>query len=161
MSKSISIQNCTLRLIQQDITDFEVEAIVFYARSDLALGAGFGSAITRRGGPAVKAELDKIAESAKNEKGYVIEVAGFASSDGDQAFNQVLSQKRADAVIRYMVENHSIPLRRFITPFGYGEKMPVADNKTRDGRMQNRRVEVRILVSKGLVQSMPQTVAMN
>lgn len=60
MSECMSIQNCTLRLIRQDITDFEVEAIVFYARTDLALGSGFGSAITRRGGPPVKAELDKI-----------------------------------------------------------------------------------------------------
>lgn len=60
MPECASIQNCTLRLIQQDITDFEVEAIVFYARPDLALGSGFGSAITRRGGPSVKAELDKI-----------------------------------------------------------------------------------------------------
>jgi O-acetyl-ADP-ribose deacetylase (regulator of RNase III) len=60
MSKCTSIQNCTLRLIQQDITDFEVEAIVFYARPDLALGSGFGSAIMRRGGPQIKAELDKI-----------------------------------------------------------------------------------------------------
>jgi O-acetyl-ADP-ribose deacetylase (regulator of RNase III) len=54
------IEKCTIRLIQQDFTDFEVEAIVFHARTDLALGAGFGSAITRRGGPSVKAELDKI-----------------------------------------------------------------------------------------------------
>jgi O-acetyl-ADP-ribose deacetylase (regulator of RNase III) len=60
MPECASIQNCTLRLIQQDITDFEVEAIVFYARPDLALGSGFGSAITRRGGPSIKAELDKI-----------------------------------------------------------------------------------------------------
>ena len=54
------IQDCTLRLIKQDITDFEVEAFVFYAQPNLALGAGFGSAITRRGGPSIKAELDKI-----------------------------------------------------------------------------------------------------
>ncbi len=60
MTESASIQKCTLRLIQQDITDFEVEAIVFYARPDLALGSGFGGAITRRGGPSIKAELDKI-----------------------------------------------------------------------------------------------------
>jgi O-acetyl-ADP-ribose deacetylase (regulator of RNase III) len=60
MPECALIENCTIRLIQQDITDFEVEAIVFYARTDLALGAGFGSAITRRGGPSVKAELDKI-----------------------------------------------------------------------------------------------------
>jgi O-acetyl-ADP-ribose deacetylase (regulator of RNase III) len=60
MPECASIQNCSLRLVQQDITDFEVEAIVFYARVDLALGSGFGSAITRRGGPSIKAELDKI-----------------------------------------------------------------------------------------------------
>ena len=52
------IQNCNLRLIQQDITDFEVEAFVFYAQPDLELGAGFGSAITRRGGQSIKKELD-------------------------------------------------------------------------------------------------------
>jgi O-acetyl-ADP-ribose deacetylase (regulator of RNase III) len=60
MPECKKIQNCTLRLIQQDITDFEVEAFVFYARQDLALGSGFGSAIARRGGTAIKAELDKI-----------------------------------------------------------------------------------------------------
>jgi O-acetyl-ADP-ribose deacetylase (regulator of RNase III) len=60
MQECATIEKCALRLIQQDITDFEVEAIVFYARPDLALGSGFGSAITRRGGPAVKEELNKI-----------------------------------------------------------------------------------------------------
>jgi OmpA-OmpF porin, OOP family len=106
-----------------------------------------------------KANLDKIAEQAQNEKGFVIEVRGFASSDGNEAFNRRLSQRRADAVIQYLAENHTIPLRRLVTPFGYGEKQPVADNSTRDGRRQNRRVEVSILVSKGLVQSAsnPQT----
>jgi OmpA-OmpF porin, OOP family len=100
-----------------------------------------------------KEELDKLAGEAKNEKGFVIEVAGFASSDGNVAFNQELSQRRADAVIHYLAENYGIPLRRFITPMGYGEKLPVADNSTLAGRVQNRRVEVRILVNKGLTQS--------
>lgn len=97
-----------------------------------------------------KAELEKLAGQAKDEKGFVIEVAGFASADGDQNYNRRLSQKRADAVIQYMAENGSIPLRRFITPMGYGESQPVSDNHTRAGRKDNRRVEVRILVSKGL-----------
>ena len=88
MSIFATIQNCTLHLIQQDITDFEVEAIVFYARPDLALGSGFGSAITRRGGPAVKKELDKIGSinpteaaitTAGNMKtSYIIHAAGPA-----------------------------------------------------------------------------------
>jgi OmpA-OmpF porin, OOP family len=96
-------------------------------------------------------ELQKFAESVNGEKGFVIEVAGFASSDGDVAFNRKLSQKRADAVIQYLAENYSIPLRRFITPMGYGVSQPVADNHTNTGRKENRRVEVRILVSKGLL----------
>jgi len=98
-------------------------------------------------------DLDGLAGAAKAEKGFMIEVAGFASSDGSAYLNQELSQRRADAVIRYLAENHAIPLRRFITPFGYGEKMPVADNSTLSGRIQNRRVEVRILVNRGLTQT--------
>jgi len=98
-----------------------------------------------------KEGLDKVAETVKNEKGYLIEVTGYASSDGDEASNRRLSRKRADAVIQYLAENYSIPLRRFIVPMGYGEKNPIADNATAAGRRENRRVEVRILVSKGLV----------
>lgn len=100
--------------------------------------------------PESKALLDEIATQAKNEKGFVIQVTGFASADGNENYNRQLSQKRADSVVRYLVETHSIPLRRIITPFGYGELNPVADNTSRDGRQQNRRVEVAILISKGL-----------
>ncbi|MBN1569993.1 MAG: OmpA family protein [Acidobacteria bacterium] len=101
----------------------------------------------------VRAELDKFAENAKSEKGFLIEVIGFASSDGDEDFNRRLSKKRADAVVQYLAENYSIPIRRFIFPMGYGEKQPIADNSTLEGRKENRRVELRILVSKGLVSS--------
>jgi outer membrane protein OmpA-like peptidoglycan-associated protein len=97
-----------------------------------------------------KASLDEIANQAKGQKGFVIEVRGFASSDGGENSNRTLSQKRAEAVMHYLAENHDIPLRRIVLPFGYGEAMPVADNSTRDGRKQNRRAEVSILVSKGL-----------
>jgi outer membrane protein OmpA-like peptidoglycan-associated protein len=97
-----------------------------------------------------KAMLDDIANQAKGEKGFVIEVRGFASADGGENSNRTLSQKRAEAVMHYLAENHDIPLRRIVLPFGYGEAMPVADNSTRDGRKQNRRAEVSILVSKGL-----------
>jgi len=104
-----------------------------------------------------KEMLDKIAEEAKTQKGYVIEIAGFASADGPEDVNRRLSQMRADAVVRYLAENHNVPLRRIITPFGYGESQPVADNKTRDGRKQNRRVEVKILVNKGLLEGQSST----
>jgi len=97
-----------------------------------------------------KAMLDEIATQAKTEKGFVIEVRGFASADGAENSNRVLSQRRAEVVMRYLAENHDIPLRRIILPFGYGEAMPIADNSSRDGRKQNRRTEVSLLVSKGL-----------
>jgi OOP family OmpA-OmpF porin len=100
--------------------------------------------------PEAKSMLDELANQAKGVKGFVIEVRGFASSDGSENANRVLSQHRAEAVMRYLAENHNIPLRRIVLPFGYGEAMPVADNATRDGRKQNRRVEISILVSKGL-----------
>lgn len=100
-----------------------------------------------------RSALEELAAQTKNERGFLIEVAGFASADGNEDFNRRLSRKRADAVIQYMAENHNIPLRRFVTPMGYGEKQPVGDNHTRTGRQENRRVEVRILVSKGLLPS--------
>ncbi len=111
-----------------------------------------GSAVLTADG---KAKLDAIATKALNAKGYVLEVTGFADATGNTAFNRSLSQRRADAVIRYLVEQHQIPLRRVITPYGFGSSNPVADNKTRDGRAQNRRVEVKVLVNKGLTQPAP------
>jgi outer membrane protein OmpA-like peptidoglycan-associated protein len=102
-----------------------------------------------------RSALDQIAQQALQAKGYVLEVSGFASSDGSTEANRRLSQKRADAVIRYLVENHNIPLRRIITPYGYGEAQAVADNSTREGRVQNRRVEVKVLVNRGIIQGGP------
>lgn len=103
-----------------------------------------------------KQQLDDVARQALTAKGYVLEVSGFASADGAAEANRRLSQRRADAVIRYLVENHNIPLRRIITPYGYGELQPVADNTSRYGREQNRRVEVKVLVNRGIIQGAPQ-----
>ena len=102
-----------------------------------------------------KATLDGIASKAMNAKGYVLEVSGFADSRGSINLNRQLSQRRADAVIRYLVENHSIPLRRIVTPYGFGETNPVAENESREGRAQNRRVEIKLLVNKGLTSPAP------
>ncbi|HSE32659.1 MAG TPA: OmpA family protein [Pyrinomonadaceae bacterium] len=111
-----------------------------------------GSAVIR---PDEKTKLDEIATKALNAKGYVLEVSGFADATGSIARNRALSQRRADAVIRYLVENHNIPLRRIVTPYGYGELNPVADNESREGRAQNRRVEIKLLVNKGLTSPAP------
>jgi outer membrane protein OmpA-like peptidoglycan-associated protein len=105
--------------------------------------------------PESKTTLDDIASKAMNAKGYVLEVSGYADATGSVARNRVLSQRRADAVIRYLVENHNIPLRRIVTPYGYGEMNPVGENETREGRAQNRRVEIKLLVNKGLTSPAP------
>lgn|SRR5215213_3909179 len=103
--------------------------------------------------PADKQALDALAQKAVGTKGYVIEITGHADASGNAERNRILSQQRADAVVRYLQENHEIPLRRIVTPFGYGQMKPVADNTTPEGRRQNRRVEVKILVSRGMTQS--------
>ncbi|HSE99031.1 MAG TPA: OmpA family protein [Blastocatellia bacterium] len=103
--------------------------------------------------PEYRQQLDELAHKATAAKGYVIEITGHADSTGNMQRNRILSQQRADAVVRYLQENHDIPLRRMVTPFGYGQMKPVADNTTPEGRRQNRRVEVKILVSRGLAQT--------
>ena len=100
--------------------------------------------------PDAKTSLDSVAEYAKNAKGFLIEVTGFAYESKNKNINRQLSQQRAESVVRYLVENHNIPLRRILTPFGYGAANPVADNATREGRAENRRAEVRVLVNRGV-----------
>ena len=103
--------------------------------------------------PEAKASLDDVATAAMTMKGYTIEITGFASAEGSAAKNKALSQRRAQAVIDYLVENHNVPLRRIGQSYGFGELQAVADNSTREGREQNRRVEVKLLVSRGLNQN--------
>ena len=103
--------------------------------------------------PSDRQALDALAQKAVGTKGYVIEITGHADSTGNAERNRILSQQRADAVVRHLQENHEIPLRRIVTPFGYGQMKPVADNTTPEGRRQNRRVEVKILVSRGMAQT--------
>jgi OOP family OmpA-OmpF porin len=130
-----------------------ISALVDYVpQTVLAVNFKTGSAILSADS---KAKLDEIATKALNSKGYVLEVSGFADTTGSINRNRALSQRRADNVIRYLVENHQIPLRRIITPYGFGETNPVAENNSREGRAQNRRVEVKLLVNKGIIQQAP------
>ncbi len=106
--------------------------------------------------PEAKSQLDALAAKAVSLRGYVIEVTGYTDAAGSVERNRALSQRRADAVIRYLLDNHQIPLRRIVPSYGYGENNAVADNTTREGRAQNRRVEVKILVSRGITQPGPE-----
>ena len=95
--------------------------------------------------------LDDVAREAKNQRGFVIEVAGFASSEGNSSVNRRLSRERAQAAAEYLAEQHDISLRRIMLPTGYGVSRPVADNSTPTGRQENRRVEVTVLISRGMI----------
>jgi len=122
----------------------------YVVQSTATVNFKVGSAVLT---PEGKASLDEVANASTSLKGYSIEVTGFASSDGGTMMNKKLSQRRAQAVIDYLVETHNIPLRRIGTSYGFGELQAVADNTTREGREQNRRVEVKLLVSRGINQN--------
>lgn len=102
--------------------------------------------------PEAKRQLDTLAEKALTAKGYMIEVGGYTDSTGSEAKNLLLSRQRAEAVVQYLAVNHKIPVRRFVSPMGYGKTEAVADNKTATGRSQNRRVEVKMLLNRGMTQ---------
>jgi OOP family OmpA-OmpF porin len=99
--------------------------------------------------PDSTAQLDEFAAKALKAKGYILEISGFASKEGGLYYNHDLSARRAEAVMDYLVGVCKVPIRR-IAPYSGGVMNPVADNNTRAGREQNRRVEVRMFVSKGL-----------
>ncbi len=102
--------------------------------------------------PEAKAQLDALAAKAVGARAFMIEVAGHTDSTGSDAKNFRLSRDRADAVHQYLAVQHNIPLRRILTPIGYGKTEAVADNTTREGRTQNRRVDVKMIVNRGLNQ---------
>jgi len=92
-----------------------------------------------------KAELDTLVQQLKAEpKGAYIEIEGHTDSAGTPAGNYKLGLERAENVKRYLYEQHQVPLHR-INVISYGEDKPIAPNKTRDGRAQNRRVVIKVL----------------
>src|SRR5262249_18689773 len=94
-----------------------------------------------------KATLDQLASKVKGSKGYVLEIQGFTDNKGTEDYNLVLSQKRSESVVRYLAEQHQIPLFRMFI-LGLGEAKQVEDNKTKAGREANRRVEINLLKSE-------------
>jgi len=94
---------------------------------------------------ATKGRIDQVIGQIKADpKSIYIEVEGHTDDRGDASYNAKLGLDRAEAVKRYIYEQHQVPLHR-ISVISYGEEKPVAPNKTRDGRAQNRRVVIRIL----------------
>ena len=88
--------------------------------------------------PEAKQQLDDFAAKVQPAKGYMIEVSGHTDSTGGDAKNFRLSQQRAESVVQYLAVQHKIPLRRFVTPMGYGKTEAVAENATAAGRAMHR-----------------------
>jgi len=123
-----------------DLADYDVkgQTVVYFATGK--------SAITEKD----KGELSKLAGDAAQTPGYIIEVKGFADSTGNAAANQTLSKDRAFAVVNYLMQDCKVPPRHIVSPGAMGISNPVASNETPEGRSQNRRVEVKLMVNKGV-----------
>jgi OOP family OmpA-OmpF porin len=89
-------------------------------------------------------KLDDIASLVAGKKRFIIEVQGYTDHTGPADYNLELSRRRADAVVRYLTLEQKVPLAR-VFRIGYGEESPATANDTREGREQNRRVEIRVL----------------
>ena len=97
--------------------------------------------------PEAEGLLSDLMRAADGD-GFVVEVRGFTDSVGSAAYNLELSRRRAEAVVRSIHTNHRVPLWQ-IHRVGLGEDQPAEENETRDGRTQNRRVEVSLLAPAG------------
>jgi outer membrane protein OmpA-like peptidoglycan-associated protein len=95
-------------------------------------------------------QLKQLAQTAKGLTGYIIEVTGYTDSSGSPAVNTKLSEQRARAVTTCLLQQGGVPVRHIIAPGAMGEYGPAASNETKAGRADNRRVEVKILVNKGI-----------
>jgi outer membrane protein OmpA-like peptidoglycan-associated protein len=103
--------------------------------------------------PADEEQLKQLAQTATGLKGYIIEVMGYTDSTGNAAMNTKLSEDRAKAVTTYLVQQGSVPVRHIVAPGAMGEYGAAAPNETKAGRAENRRVEVKVLVNKGIAGS--------
>jgi len=136
------IQATTQRFSELSEYDTTAKATVYFATGSYTIS------------DSDKAALSVLAASAVGTKGYIVQVKGFADSTGNAAMNQQLSMDRAQAVVAYLLQNCSVPLRHIVAPGAMGIADPAAPNETADGRADNRRVDVKVLVNKGVAGGM-------
>jgi len=142
--------------ITENIRDIEENSQRFTTLSDYdtkdqaTVKFGFNSSTVSAEG---QEALKKLAENATGLKGYIVEVTGFADSTGSAAINTKLSEDRARAVVMYLFQQCNVPMRHIVAPGAMGEYGATATNETKAGRSENRRVEVKVLVNKGIAGS--------
>ena len=142
--------------IQQNMQDIEEHTQRFMALTDFDVK---GNAVVKFdvGSSKLSAgdeeQLKSVVQTTAGLKGYIVEVMGYADATGNAEMNTKLSENRAKAVITYLVQQGGIPVRHIVAPGAMGEYGPAAPNETKEGRAENRRVEVKVLVNKGLAGS--------
>ena len=99
---------------------------------------------------AAKQKLDQLAGIAISLDGYMIEIAGYASSAGSRKLNQKLSEERAAAVAQYLLEIKYVPMRRILAPAGYGATHVFASGADPQDGPTDRRVDVKVILNKAL-----------
>jgi outer membrane protein OmpA-like peptidoglycan-associated protein len=125
-----------------DLADYKTlaEAAVFFDTGQTTLS------------DADKAALTNLAQGAGAVQNYMIEIAGYASNTGTKAENLKLSDERAAAVADYLRDSANVPMRRILAPAGYGASHPAVSNQTAVGRDVNQRVDVKLIVNKGIAE---------
>jgi len=103
--------------------------------------------------PEDEEQLKQVAQTATALTGYIVEVTGYADSTGSAAMNTKLSEDRAKAVVTFLMQQGNVPVRHIVAPGAMGEYGAVAPNETEAGRAENRRVEVKIFVNRGITGS--------
>jgi outer membrane protein OmpA-like peptidoglycan-associated protein len=126
----------------QSVNDLRSNLDRYSLQSTVTVNFNFDSyALT----PEARSQLDQLAVPLRGRTDFILEIKGFADYVGSAAYNNQLTDRRADAVRRYLAEQYGIPVFR-THDLGFGKSRPVADNSSRAGRAQNRRVEVNVLV---------------
>jgi len=145
-NQGVQTANNRINTLETTVRNINVNPLDNYTQSDSqAVTFAFNKASLTND---AKSALDKVAGTVSGLRaGYQLEIEGFTDSVGSEQYNIGLSQRRAESVQRYLVTKN-VPLYR-VSIVGLGKENPVADNKTDNGRAQNRRVEVRTLRAAG------------
>jgi OOP family OmpA-OmpF porin len=142
--------------IEKNIGDIEEQSKRFAALSEFEvkgeITVKFGVGSTKISATDQE-ELKKLAQTATGLTGYIVEVTGYADATGDAEINTKLSEDRAKGVITFLMQQGNVPIRHIVAPGAMGEYGAKAPNETKAGRAENRRVEVKVLVNKGIAGS--------
>ncbi|MGB6742814.1 MAG: OmpA family protein [Terracidiphilus sp.] len=141
-----------------DSLDAVVKGLDNYKQvADVSVNFGFDKSVLTEDD---RGQLDSFAAQLGSAKNYILEVTGGTDSIGPAQYNYDLSNRRADAVVQYLVTKYNIPAHRFYL-IGIGKDQAVAPNDTADGRKKNRRVEVQLLSNMSGETPAPAPVASN